>query len=70
MNLRMVLTKSCGVALLAAPNLAIAQNGCEALKNLKLDHGEVLSAKWVDAGMIQVQLGFPPKPQSLPAKCR
>jgi feruloyl esterase len=49
-------------------HLAMAQNSCEALKNLKLDHGEVVSAKWVEAGMIQVQVGFPPKAQSLPVK--
>ncbi len=65
---RMVLIQASGAVLLAAAHLGMAQNTCEALKNLKLDHGEVVSAKWVEAGMIQVQLGFPPKPESLPAK--
>jgi feruloyl esterase len=68
MNLGMVLKHVGVVALLAAAPLAKAQNSCEALKNLKLDHGEVVSAKWVDAGMIQVQDGYPPKTVSLPAK--
>ena len=68
MNLGMVLKHVGVVALLAAAPLAKAQNSCEALKNLKLDHGEVVSAKWVDAGMIQVQDGYPPKTVSLPEK--
>lgn len=65
---RMVLIQASGAVLLVAAHQGMAQNTCEALKNLKLDHGEVVSAKWVEAGMIQVQLGFPPKPESLPAK--
>ena len=68
MKLGMVLTHAGGIALLAASQLAMAQDTCNALKNLKLDHGEVVSAKWVEAGTIQVQLGFPPKTQSLPVK--
>jgi hypothetical protein len=57
-----------GITLLAASHFAIAQNSCEALKNLKLDHGEVVSAKWVEAGTIQVPLGLPPKPESVPVR--
>jgi len=68
MKLRIVLIHAGSVALLAAAQLAISQNSCEALKNLKLEHGEVVSAKWVEAGMIQVQVGFPPKAESLPVK--
>jgi tannase/feruloyl esterase len=68
MKMRMVLKHVGGVTLLAVAHLGTAQNSCEALKNLKLDHGEVVSAKWVEAGMIQVQPGFPPKPESVPVK--
>lgn len=68
MKLRMFLINAGGVALLAAAQFAIAKTTCEDLKNLKLDHGEVVSAKWVEAGMIQVQLGFPPKPESFQVK--
>src|ERR1700722_944054 len=68
MKLGMVLTHAGGTALLAASQLAMGQNTCDALKNLKLDHGEVVSAKWVEAGMMQVQLGYPPKAESLPGK--
>lgn len=64
----MVLTHAVGTALLAAAQLAMAQNTCDALKNLKLDHGEVVAAKWVETGTIQVQVGYPPKAASLPVK--
>jgi hypothetical protein len=57
-----------GAVLLAAAQLGMAQNTCEALKNLKLDHGEIVSAKWVEAGIIQLQLGMPPKAQSFDVK--
>ena len=65
---RMVLIQASGAVLLAAAHQGMAQSSCEALKNLKLDHGEVVSAKWVEAGMIQVQLGFPPKPENSPGE--
>jgi feruloyl esterase len=64
----MVLTHAGGTALLAASQLAMAQNTCDALKNLKLDHGDVVSAKWVEAGIIPVEVGFPPMPKSIPVK--
>jgi hypothetical protein len=68
MKLGMILKHAGGAALLAASQLAMAQNTCDALKNLKLDHGEIVSAKWVEAGKIEVQLGYPPKTESLPVK--
>jgi feruloyl esterase len=63
-----VLIEASGNARPTAAHLDIAHNTCEVLKNLKLDHGEVISAKWVGTGTIQVQLGFPPKAESLPVK--
>ena len=65
---QMVLIQASGAVLPAATHLDTAQDRCEALKNLRLDHGEVVSAKWVEAGTTQVQLGFPPKAESLPVK--
>jgi hypothetical protein len=59
MKMRMVLKLVGGVVPLAVVHLGIAQNSCEALKKIELDHGEVVSAKWVEAVMIQVQLGYP-----------
>ena len=44
---------------------AHAQNGCDALKDLKLDHATVTSAKWMEAGPVPVPMGFPPKPQNI-----
>jgi feruloyl esterase len=56
------------LALLSAVQMAKAENACEALKNLKIEHGEVVSAKWVEAGMTSVQFGFPPKSMNIPLK--
>ena len=68
MKLRRFLIPASAVALLATTQLGMAQNTCEALKNLKLDHAEVVSAKWVDTGTIQMQLGNPPQAMSIPVK--
>lgn len=57
-----------GAELASASPVGTAQNGCEALKNLKVDHGKVVSARWVKSGLIQLQLGMPPKAQSFEVK--
>jgi len=57
-----------GGAVLRAAHLEPAEKSCEALKNLKLDHGEIVSAKWVDAGSLQVAQGFSAKSESVPVK--
>jgi hypothetical protein len=67
MNSRSVLLKTGCIVLLTCAQLAIAQNGCEALKGLKLDHAAIVSAKWAEAGPVQVPAGFPPKIESIPA---
>ena len=68
MNWRTVLIQAAGSALLAAAHLGVAQNNCDALKNLTLDGEEIVSAKWVEAGTTQVQLGTPPKSVTVPVK--
>jgi len=65
---KIVLSQVGGAVRPSAAQVRTAQNSCGALKNLKLDHGEIISAKWVEAGTIQLQLGFPPKAESLPVK--
>ncbi len=61
-------TQASGPVPLASVHPDTAQKTCEALKSLKLDHGEIVSAKWDEAGTIQVQLGLPPKAESLRVK--
>ena len=68
MNWRTVLIQAAGSALLASAHLGIAQNNCDALKNMTLDGEEIVSAKWVEAGTTQVQLGTPPKSVTVPVK--
>lgn len=68
MNWRTVLIQAAGSALLAAAHLGIAQNNCDAVKNLTLDGEEIVSAKWVEAGTTQVQVGTPPKSVTVPVK--
>lgn len=59
--------KSAGLLLAMGAGLARGQNGCDGLKDLKLEHASVVSTKWVEAGPVQVPMGFPPKPQDVPA---
>lgn len=40
---------------------AEAHDTCEALKNMELDHAALVSAKWVEAGPMEVKLGYPPR---------
>ncbi len=53
------------LVVLAGAQLGMAQGDCDALKNLKLDHGSVVSAKWVESGPMQVTTGYPPKTESV-----
>ncbi|HEX4227716.1 MAG TPA: tannase/feruloyl esterase family alpha/beta hydrolase [Bryobacteraceae bacterium] len=45
--------------------MAHAQNGCDALKDLKLDHAGVTSGNWMEAGPVPVPMGFPPELQNI-----
>lgn len=65
---QIVLIPASATVLLAAAYVGTAENSCEALKNLKLDHGEIVSAKWVESGTIQLQLGLPSKAQGFDVK--
>ena len=60
MKLHTVLNEAGGIALLLAAHLGIAQNGCEALKNLRFDNAEIVSAQWVEAGIMPLQLALLP----------
>jgi len=50
----------------AASACAFAQNSCDDLHNLKLEHATVLAAKWVEAGPLQLPAGSWGKSQEIP----
>jgi feruloyl esterase len=62
---RIFFSAGCTLIVVSA-HLAMAQDSCTSLKDLPLDHATVVSAKWVEAGSMEVPLGPPPKAQSIP----
>jgi hypothetical protein len=65
----------CIIVFSVSPALALSpgspqESQCDGLKNMKLDHAEVISAKWADAGALEIPVGFPPKVQTFPVKRR
>src|SRR5260370_2308321 len=62
MRIRSVVFVAACVLIATATHLAAAADAhstCEVLKNMELDHAAVVSAKWVEAGPMEVQLRYP-----------
>ena len=60
-NRSVVFVAACVLTATRLAAAADAHSTCEALKNMELDHAAVVSAKWVEAGPMEVKLGYPPR---------